>query len=71
MVSTTMAVAGLMKYGRKAMATRALPKPARPSTRLATAMTRAHAAQSSVTASRARVLSFARYDGDCGSSTHA
>src|SRR5437667_4243753 len=38
-----------MKYGRKAIATSPLPNPARPSTRLAAAMTRAHAAQSSVT----------------------
>src|SRR5215467_4935121 len=42
MVSTAMAVAGGMKYGRNAMATSALPNPASPRTMLPAAMTGVH-----------------------------
>jgi hypothetical protein len=44
-----MAVAGGMSQGRNAIATRAIPKPVRPMTKLATRMTTAPAAQARVT----------------------
>src|SRR5215510_6615260 len=45
----TIASAGAIRYGRKARATSALPKPARPSTKLAAVNTAAAATQASVT----------------------
>src|SRR5262245_32930369 len=47
----TIASAGAIRYGRKASATSALPKPARPSTKLAAVMTAATASEASVTRS--------------------
>src|SRR5262249_31896792 len=52
MVSRMMASAGAIRYGRKASAISAMPKPARPITKLAAAMTAAAATQASVTRSR-------------------
>src|SRR5262245_4483039 len=48
----TIASAGAIKYGRKASATSAMPKPARPITKLAAVMTAAAAIQAGVTRSR-------------------
>ena len=48
MVSTTIAATGDIRYGRNAMATSAMPKPARPSTKLAKNITRAPISQASV-----------------------
>src|SRR4029450_6296846 len=45
----TIASSGAIKYGRKASATSAIPKPARPITKLAAVMTAAAATQASVT----------------------
>src|SRR5215470_16975104 len=49
MVRRTTAVTGDMTHGKKAMATRAMPKPASPITRLAAKTTRAPMAQATVT----------------------
>src|SRR3989442_6762828 len=47
----TIASAGVIRYGRKASATSAMPKPARPITKLAAVMTPAAAIHASVTRS--------------------
>src|SRR4029453_3506443 len=52
----TIASAGAIKYGRKASGTSAIPKPARPITKLAAVMTAAAATQASVTRSRSVAL---------------
>src|SRR5262245_55027738 len=52
----TIASAGAIRYGRKASATSALPKPARPSTKLAAVNTAAAATQASVTRARSVAL---------------
>src|SRR5262249_62360149 len=52
----TIASAGAIRYGRKASATSALPKPARPSTKLAAVKTAAAATQASVTRARSVAL---------------
>src|SRR5437867_11908853 len=52
----TIASAGCIRYGRKASATSAMPKPARPITKLAAVMTPAAAIHASVTRSSSVAL---------------